>query len=120
MAKSRTIYERREFLNEELAKSAFVIASLEAFSSSNPKTVHTYPTLDFADCSQKVMLDFCFYGEVEMKRTQAKLAKLVEVVTEFKDAFDAQVAKYEQAKLRKRKTVKNVKSTKKHSSNPTK
>ncbi len=97
--KDKVAYQRREFLNEDLSMSAFVIAYLEEFTPTRQKTnVYSYPVLDIADCYKKMSLDFGFHNQSMMKEKQEKLHKFQEIINEFAIAFDEQVEKFQAAK----------------------
>jgi hypothetical protein len=106
----KDLFQYRDFLNQDMSMSAFIIASVEEFSKKQYKgSVSGYPTLDIGDCSNKVSLDFCFFGEEGMKEKHAKAKKLREAVNGFCDAFDAEVAAYEAEQAKKVKAKKTVK-----------
>jgi hypothetical protein len=106
MRKNPTIaYQRREFLNEDKEMSAFIIAKLSAFPTTQRGEVSSYPILDIADCSEKISLDFSFYGKEQLTSCLKKLRLFKAVVTEFADAYEKEAEKLLKS-LEKKKVVK--------------
>lgn len=79
--------------------SAFIIASVEKFEHGHRKgQVSSYPSIDIADCSNKVSIDFSFYNEKDMKVALKKAKLFQAVVNDFVAAFEAEIAEYEESK----------------------
>lgn len=101
MPKHKTIYEQREFLNEDKSMSGCIITHLEEFSLGTDKGklyAYSYPVFDIADCSDKISLDFSFHTEEQMNLSMKKLKLFKDIVTGFYDEFEKEVKKFEEAK----------------------
>src|SRR4051812_16276937 len=85
-------YKKRAFLNDSPELSAFIIATVEKFNRDDDgrRDVYAYPTLDIADCTNKVSLDFCFSGTRGMNTALKKVRLFKKIVDEFADAFEAE------------------------------
>lgn len=96
----KPVYQKRTFLNDNKTMSAFVIATVEKLTvesqrnNKEKKFPSLYPQFDISDCSEKISLDFSFFGETEMKTVRKKIRLFRQIVNEFADALEGEMDTY--------------------------
>lgn len=106
--KHKPLINRREFLNEDKALSAFAITVLEKITVDEDG-VSCYPTFDISDCSNKVSLDFGFWQDNQINKVLKKAKLFKSIVNEFVDALEKEIEEYKALPKPEKKEKKTTK-----------